>query len=594
MYQLHFQRGDADAFRAFVGNVVDRASASTTSNVLFHLFNDTAQRDVTDKAAEIIREIMPNAVFAGCSTSGNICDGALVQGGLPNFTAVANVFEDPQTRVEVHQFPLNRENYADTSQQIQKLVSERPWVKAIEMLTTLIDVGMADFCAEARLLRDDIVIFGGGALSSESIDMWGGLPYVLSSDGESSNGSIVIVMYGGENFHVQTQTIYGWKPLGRYMTITRAEGAILYELDGSPAFQRYHHYLTLEDDDRFSANSIIFPLAIDHDGKTVIKAPAMVDDKGAITLTSDLAPYHKECRIAYGDPGTILRSIRDNSALIRDFKPQGIFAYSCAARRMYWGDENISRETLPLQGVAPVAGFYTGGEFARTDGELLHHNVTLVVAGIREGDVSEMPTGEVRINETEFTRQMSIVNSLAAFVGVTSAELEEAYAKLEIVAKTDGLTGVFNRREIEERIGDALSDFEIGAAAVPPSIVMLDIDDFKVVNDAYGHKAGDDVLRNLGTLLRMLADDAGIGLSGRWGGEEFMVLVPESFDKARILAGQILHDFAAMDFATSGKHTVSIGAAQALPSETLDLLCQRVDKALYAAKKQGKNCIVVA
>ena len=595
MYQLHFDRDDTLGFKDFAEMVSGRLAGSPDAKALFHIFNDTAHRDKTDEIVEVLREILPDALYVGCSTSGNICDGALVNGDLPNITAICNVFEDPQTKVEVHQFPLDRYNRIETAQAFQKLIDERPWVKAVELITTLVDVGMAEFCGDISKIREDISMFGGAALSSETINMWAGLPYVFSKDGASDNHSIVFILYGGANFHVSTQTIYGWKPLGRALEITSAEGPLLKELDGKPAFDRFHHYLALDDDDLFSRNSVIFPLAIQHEGRMVIKAPVKVGENGEITLTSDLATYHKQCRLAYGDPGTILRSIKQSAQVINDFGPQGILAYSCAARRMYWGDEDISRETLPMQDIAPTAGFYTGGEFARDGKALLHHNVTLVVTAIREGDRSNISPGEIDINETEFTRQMGIVNRLATFVGVTSAELEEAYNKMRVMAITDGLTHIFNRLEIETRIRSAISECESNPDAIPPSLIMLDIDDFKAVNDEYGHKEGDIVLKELGSLLQTVVDKAGKGSSGRWGGEEFMVLLPQTpLERAASIARILCDSFAGIIFNVSGRHTISVGVAQAKIGETSDSLCQRADKALYEAKKNGKNQVVVA
>lgn len=595
MYQVHFSHGSDEELVRFAAETAEQIALSPDARTLVHVFNDTARRSATDKAVSILRSALPDALFIGCSTSGTICDGALVTGEQPNVSVVVNVFESPQTLIEVHQFPLNRATKHSTAKAIRSLLESRPWVKAVEMLTTLVDVGMADFCDEARLLPEDVIVFGGGALSSETINMWKGLPYVFSSDGENSGESIALVLFGGESFHLQALTIYGWKPLGRHMEITRAEGPVLYELDGAPAYDRYRHYLALEENDGFVEDSVLFPLAIDHDNRTVIKALVNIGENGSITLSSDLASYHKKCRIAYGDPGTILRSIREGVGAIQEFEPQGIMAYSCTARRKYWGDDNISRETLPLQSIAPTAGFYTGGEFCREGGELLHHNVTLVVISIREGELSGKPKSEIAIDTMEFTRQMEIVNSLAAFVGVTSAELEHAYAKLEIVARTDELTGLLNRGEIDSRIESALDAIGESAGNELPAVVMLDIDNFKAVNDTFGHRAGDEVLRKLGGLLRTLAGGDCDGAAGRWGGEEFMVLLPSaSLVEAQSFAERVRGEFAALRFPISGNHTVSIGVAQALPGETPGMLLQRVDKALYSAKEHGKNRIETA
>ena len=84
------------------------------------------------------------------------------------------------------------------------------------------------------------------------------------------------------------------------------------------------------------------------------------------------------------------------------------------------------------------------------------------------------------------------------------------------------------------------------------------------------------------------------GISGRWGGEEFMVLLAhEGIDAATVYAERICSGFAALEFEESGNHTVSLGVAQMRHGETADELCERVDAALYRAKASGKNCVVV-
>lgn len=595
MYQVCFEHGTSDALRDFFTSVHERAAGTPGSQVLFHLFNDTAIRDVTDEAAALLRDVVPDALYVGCSSAGNICNGAYVAGGLPNLTVVANLFELPTTKVEVHQFALDVQHREQTADALLQLVDERPWVKAVEIVTTVIDVGMYQFCEEISAIRDDIVFFGGGAFSNETADMFAGLPYVFSSDGASNGHSIVFVLYGGDDFHATTQAVSGWKPLGMPLQLTRASESVVYEIDGEPAFDRYHHYLSIENNEHFSENSLLFPFAFEHNDAMVIKAPAQVGEDGSITLTSDMAPNQRTCRIAYGDPATILRSVKESADALRAFAPQSILSFSCAARLMYWGQEYVRCETLPFNAIAPTAGFYTGGEFARHGKRLFHHNVTLVMAGMREGDAPDHPVKRGKVEQTQFNRQMAIVNSLTTFIGAASAELQDAYDQMERMAKIDGLTGVFNRREIEARIVAALHDCAEDASRTLPSIIMFDLDDFKKVNDVYGHKAGDDVLRAFGSLLYRLVQEPGNGWCGRWGGEEFMVLLPTCpLDSAERIATEIADAFAVTSFELSGRHTTSAGVAQALEGETCDLLCLRADKALYAAKKHGKNCIIVA
>ena len=606
MYQLIHDYTDDGTFRQFVQEIKGKVAEKPGSTPLFHVHCDSAKRDLVEKAVATIGEELPDALYMGCSTSGNISNGAFDSRPAPNLTVHCDVFEDPTTKIEVHQFPLDDQHRDETADALVALVEEKPWVKAVGMLTIVIDVQMEDFCKRISGLRDGVVLFGAGALCTEDIDIFTGLPYVCSSAGNASGHAIVFALYGGESFHALTQAVIGWKPIGKPLEITRAKGPVIYELDGKPAYELYRHYLKIENDEHFSDNSLLFPLAIDNDGVTVIKAPVRVGDDGSLTLTSHIADAHQICRMAYGDPATILHNIKESTQVMRDFAPQGIIAYSCAARLMYWGPKFISRETLPFNSIAPVVGFYSGGEFERHRGKVLHHNVTLVIVGIREGEPADVDDAVIAINETEFSRQMAIVNSLAALVSATSTELESAYYKMRMMAKVDGLTGICNRREIESHIEKALSPLsdagrKVRAARVGgydfarPCVIMLDIDDFKKVNDVHGHKAGDDVLRGLGGLLRKLVDEEGVGISGRWGGEEFMVLLGHgTLGEAQGLAERIRAAFSEIDFPDSGRHTVSVGTAQALEDETPDQLCHRVDTALYEAKKQGKNRVVTA
>lgn len=603
MYRLSLSHASAENLQGFFERVAKAIADTPDCTPLVHLFSDTGDRAVTDRAIDMLRANISGCRFVGCSTSGNICDGAFVDEETPNLTVFCDIYEHPSTQVEVLQFTLDEAHREETTTSFLKELEERPWVKAVEMLTTIIDVDMHAFCAELSRARDDIVFFGGGALSRETTDMFQGLPYVFSSTWQSEGHAVAFVLYGGSDFHITTQVVSGWNQLGNYLNVTKAAGSIVYELDGAPAYERYHHYLRIERDDSFADNSLLFPLVFDHAGNTVVKAPLKVGEDGSLTLTSTVGAEDKRCRLAYGDPANIMRSIKESARLVSAFAPQAIFSFSCAGRFSYWGGDFVSRETTPFQPIAPTMGFYTGGEFLRQNGSVIQHNLMLVIAGVREGDAVQADRNDIDMDEAEFDRQMAIVSKLAAFVAVTSSELEAAYYRMKVLAVTDGLTGLLNRGEIEKRIDAAMQVFEEGPEPpeaelrnVPgPCVIMIDLDNFKRINDFYGHKAGDDVLKGVGALLKRVIDKQELGWSGRWGGEEFMALLSNSTEaQALEIAKDIRAQFARIDFPLSGMHTLSAGVAEALPNETTDLICQRVDKALYAAKKKGKNCVVVA
>lgn len=164
--------------------------------------------------------------------------------------------------------------------------------------------------------------------------------------------------------------------------------------------------------------------------------------------------------------------------------------------------------------------------------------------------------------------------------------LQAANRKLERLATTDQLTGLWNRRQLDERL---LGEIErADRYGQDLALVLFDIDHFKRINDRFGHAAGDRVLAELGRRVRgHLRDSDGLG---RWGGEEFLVLLPESdSEQACRLAEKLRRLVEALPFEGVGRVTARFGVAQRQPLEPPDAWFRRVDAALYRAKERGRN-----
>lgn len=161
-------------------------------------------------------------------------------------------------------------------------------------------------------------------------------------------------------------------------------------------------------------------------------------------------------------------------------------------------------------------------------------------------------------------------------------------AEAQRLASTDTLTGLFNRRAFTERFEHAREK-----SGMPTSLLLLDVDHFKRVNDTRGHDVGDIVLKRVAQLLRSMGRKRDI--VGRWGGEEFVVGLPGSPESgARIVAERLRRAIAEKPVETTHGDpiavTASIGVATMLHGlESLDELIQRADKALYSAKERGRN-----
>jgi len=189
------------------------------------------------------------------------------------------------------------------------------------------------------------------------------------------------------------------------------------------------------------------------------------------------------------------------------------------------------------------------------------------------------------------------INTLGFFFGRTyrlAHELKQEKARAEELARTDFLTGLANRRAFYEQGERELRTLERDAR--PASVVMLDIDHFKSINDRFGHAGGDAAIRAVADLIR--ASLRACDIAGRLGGEEFVLLLPDTGSDAALAAAERIR--AATEALVIEHHeydirfTLSVGIAALSADATLDQWIARADAALYEAKQGGRNRVVAA
>jgi len=171
-------------------------------------------------------------------------------------------------------------------------------------------------------------------------------------------------------------------------------------------------------------------------------------------------------------------------------------------------------------------------------------------------------------------------------IGRYKAKLQALNKELEQLSNTDTLTGIANRRLLNRVFAREIARAQRYHSSF--SVIMLDVDYFKAINDHFGHQAGDRVLHTLATLLvdTVRTND----LAGRWGGEEFLLLCPETgLPGALQLAETIRQKVQRFDFGIPQEITVSLGVAEYRDGQSVDELIEIVDAALYEAKHAGRN-----
>jgi diguanylate cyclase (GGDEF)-like protein len=191
-------------------------------------------------------------------------------------------------------------------------------------------------------------------------------------------------------------------------------------------------------------------------------------------------------------------------------------------------------------------------------------------------------------------RSMLRIKRLQDELDQKNRELELANKRLRKLSITDGLTDLFNHRHIHELLHE---EFErTRRSGEPLAVAMLDLDRFKLVNDTYGHPTGDVILYETARILRETARE--IDMVGRYGGEEFVVILPGTDEEAAAQFAErvreAVSEYVFRDEANEVKMTVSGGVAS-FPGTDIDhpdVLIKRADEALYAAREGGRNRIV--
>ena len=547
--------------------------ASVLVTVFTH-WNDVEKISAITKG---IMDKMPQACLVGATASGGIFKGELE---LESTVLSFMIFED--TRLEVHSFsdrsdPLeDGEIFLAKCQLIDHLVG-------IEFLATLRSFNVQGFFGQLAALPPEVAVFGGGANTFSQEEN----TYVFT-DEVILDAGMVAVCFASPTLSIRVDAGFGWKPLGAPMQITSTHGnLIIRELDHKPAVSVYEKYLKIYPNEHFHKHILEFPLLLERNGVNLARLPDGYAEDGSLVFNAN-CEEGEYVRLAYGDSNEILENTQRMQDELMQDTPEAILIFSCVTRRIFLEDA-VKYEIRRYQDIASVAGFYTHGEIDREGGLIQMLNMTLVTASFREGPLKCTGKKLDQEDAMEMNETMSLAQRLACFITVTAGELEAANRKLTMLACQDRLTEIFNRGEIENRLKNCVRNMrEVGK---PVSVIMLDLDNFKSINDIHGHETGDVVLKAAAKALTDCIRES--DAAGRWGGEEFLVVLPGAELAAAVrVAERIRGEIASKDLLPDRRVTASIGVAEVQPEEEYLDFYQRLDKNLYTAKHSGKNCVV--
>lgn len=551
---------------------------------VIHVFTSTRSCDMVEEIMDCLKKTFPRCLIAGMSTSGVPWNGK-----IRSNLSIVTLMEFQDTRIRTCHIPSETKDAGRSL--YHSLLSRCSHPVGLEVLAASLYDGTMDYSKTFKGTDPLLPVFSAHGSTCTPDDS----PFLFDRDHIYWDGCLLL-LYDG-SVVIDMNSILGWTPLGQSARVTGVKnGHILQTLDGKPAVWLYRKYLQVNADAYFLNKAAAFPLLLMRDGAPVARIPWGLGPSGELLLSGD-------CRqgdiihLSYESPNKIRKAARDALTLAQNFNPEGLLLFSSSIRTMVL-KESMNMPLAVLEHIHQAAGGCSWGEIAGTTEHADSMDMTSLLVLFREGG-NEKPRCPKKAappilrghNKAVLPGDpLSTIRHLASFIEMTSKELEESYRKMAYIATHDGLTNILNRGTIEKILADslaALSDDQ------PLNAIMIDVDHFKGINDSYGHIIGDRVLTAISHILasRLRSND----YVGRWGGDEFVILLPGvSLEDARKIAERLRLAICEADILPDkARVTASFGVAKALPGENIDLFYQRMDKALYMAKNEGKNKVTI-
>lgn len=264
--------------------------------------------------------------------------------------------------------------------------------------------------------------------------------------------------------------------------------------------------------------------------------------------------------------------------------PREIIAYLC-------DEKETLRIEEELQGMAEEL-LTTANAFENTI-NATHDDVNNLLEVYTEADLENTPEENMHLYFLKLKQENLLMQKKLTLTLNDLKEQKKSFERINNLINTDLLMGIYSRRYLEKKLKDLL--YEYKRYDKPFSVLMIDIDDFKTVNDKYGHLVGDKVLAKVGEILK--ASLRQLDIPSRYGGDEIVVLLPNTKkEEAFKAASKIQSFFQKTRFKTSQDEfsiTTSIGVYEVQPKDDFETVLNKTDNAMYEAKAKGKNAVVI-
>lgn len=556
---------------------------------LVQIFSGLCKRKEIVQIQNILKERYPSLNYIGSTTSGEIYEGVTTENEI--IISILN-FEHTTTQY----FYAKEESDFQTGVCLANTLFKEN-TKAMILFIDGLDSNGNDIIDGISSVNSNIPIAGG--LAGDNGDFKE--TFVFDKNNIYKKG-VVAVALNSDKLNVFTDYQLNWQPIGHTMTVTKAKKNHLYELNHTPASEVYKKYLGEKIGNNLPFSATEFPLLKLHDESDFQVCRTFINkfDDGSLITIGNLEEGDK-VRFAFGNVDLILNNTKKNILEYENFEPEVIYTYSCTARKAFLQSQ-IDIELNPLNTIAPTYGFFTYGEVFHKNNKNSLLNVSLTILAFSEKTNKINTKSKKKIIDEKLEKNIIsnkhylVLDALTNLSNKVIEELEEVHKKLKEEANKDYLTNLYNKRYFDEVSHNLI---EIAKRQNSPiSVIMIDIDFFKNINDTYGHIVGDEVIKNIASLL--IKNTRKSDIVSRFGGEEFAILLPNTNKKdakeiAEKLRNIIEEHIIILENTKEIKLTISLGVCQMnlKCDENISKVIDNADIALYQAKKQGRNKVII-
>ncbi len=386
--------------------------------LLVQIFTGIVDEEHIKSLISTILKIVPKAKIIGSTTDGEIMGDRVQQ-----YSTILSFIIFEKTKVKTY--------YTDCDDKssivAKKLYSQfKPIddIKAIISFTQGLDFNGESYIKSFKKLNHKMVIAGGLAGDNASFQK----TIVFTEKGCMNSTAVAAVLHSKELI-VSNINSFGWKRIGKKLKVTKSDKNVVYTIEDIPVVDIYRKYLGDDIADELPATGIEFPLILFRGDIEIARAVIGINKKKKSLIFAGDIKEGEYVQFGYGDIDSIKSLIKPTKELIVKNPIEGIFIYSCMARKRLMG-EGISAEIKPLSEIAPVSGFFTYGELFTKNDQFELLNQTMTILTLSE-DASKVVDGKRDIDINKIEIKNKTIKALTHLVSETAFELEELNQKLE-------------------------------------------------------------------------------------------------------------------------------------------------------------------